>query len=88
MEQHRSMILQLLAQGRTNAAQAERLIATIGGEREVRWAIAGCAVIAGLSQLHWLGPELAHVFNSILAGAAPALHHALNTFAMLFGGLL
>jgi hypothetical protein len=87
MERHRATILQLLALGRIDAAQAERLIAAASAERETAWAMAGCAAIVGLAQLRWLAPEFAHVFRAMLAGAVPVLHHALNTFAMLFGGL-
>ena len=77
MEKHRGMILQLLAQGRIDPAQAERLIAAVGAEREAAWAIGGCAAIVGLAQLHWLAPELAHVVHAAFGAGLPVLRHAL-----------
>ena len=87
MERHRATILQLLALGRIDAAQAERLIAAASAERETARAMVGCAAIVGLAQLRWLAPEVAHILRAVLAGAVPALHSAINTLALLFGGM-
>jgi hypothetical protein len=80
MNSERRAIFQLLALGRINAAQAERLLAAAGADRESLWAIAGCAAIALVTQSHWLGPQLEHVARAATAGAMPVLHHALSMF--------
>jgi len=83
MEKHRIMILQLLAQGRISAAQAERLLASAGAEREIAWAIAGCAAIAVVAQLHWLAPGIAHVVRAALSAGLPLLQHGLSSLCGL-----
>jgi hypothetical protein len=83
MEKHRIMILQLLAQGRIDAAQAERLLASAGAEREIAWAITGCAAIAAVAQLHWLAPEITHVVRVALSAGLPSLKHGLSSLCGL-----
>jgi hypothetical protein len=87
MNTDRRAILQLLAAGRINAAQAERLLAAASVDRESTWVIAGCAVMACLAQLGPAVPEVAHVLKSALVGGLPVLHHGLSLFASFFGGL-
>ena len=84
MERFRGTILQMLAEGRIDAAQAERLIAAACGEREMAWVVAGCVAIAGLMQLHWLAPLLAHFFSAELAGGLLQAVRALALLAQEF----
>jgi hypothetical protein len=83
MEKYRIMILHLLAQGRIDAAQAERLLASAGAEREIAWAIAGCAVIAAVAQLQWLEPGIAHVVRAALSAGLPSLQRGLSSLCGL-----
>lgn len=87
MNSDRSTIYRLLAAGRIDAAQAERLLAAASAERESLWILAGCAALAGLAQLHWLGPPLLHLFREVLAAGVPALHHTLTSLSVCLGGL-
>ncbi len=80
MNSERRAIFQLLALGRIDAAQTERLLAAAGADRESLWAIAGCIAIVLLAKLSWLGPALAHVVHAAVAGAMPVLHHALSMY--------
>ena len=87
MNQDRRAIYQLLAQGRINPAQAERLIAALGAERETMWAVAGCAAMVLLAQVKALTPELLHIVREVIAGSLPALHHIASAIGFLAGGL-
>jgi len=87
MNQDRRAIYQLLAQGRISPAQAERLIAAFGAERETAWVVAGCAAIVLFAQLHILAPAVLHIVREMVAGGLPALHHIVNSIAFLLGGL-
>ncbi len=88
MPSERRAILQLLAIGRIDAADAERLLAIVSEERETTWALAGCAAFAAVTQLHGLMPELEGLFKAALAGSLPALHHAFLSIALFLGGRL
>jgi len=88
MPSDRRAILQLLAAGRIDSAQAERLLILVSEERETVWALAGCAAVAAVTQLHGFVPELLDLFRAALAGSLPALQHALTSIALLPGGKL
>jgi hypothetical protein len=87
MSSHRRAILQLLALGRINSVEAERLLAAATADREAAWALVGCAVVVAASQLNSLLP-LAQHFSSTLAGSLPALQHLFTSIAVSLGGLL
>jgi len=87
MNQDRLAVLQLLALGRINAQQAERLLSTLSAEREALWAIAGCITLVALAQLNSIAPALLHLFRSALSAGLPQLHHALSSIALFLGGL-
>jgi hypothetical protein len=87
MNADRKAIFQLLAAGRIDPAQAERLIAVFAAHHEDLWAIAACAAIVGLAQIQFFAPGIVHLLRAGLSGAVPALHHALKSFALCFGGL-
>lgn len=78
MSRDRHILIQLLAQGRIDPAQAERLIAALGADRETAWAMAGCAVIVGMAQLRYFAPPFVHLLSGMLVEAAPVLHHAFS----------
>lgn len=93
MNRERNIVLQLLAQGRVDTAQAERLIAALSAERESLWAMAGCAAIVAIAQVHSLAPGLLHMVREVIVSSLPALHHIVNSFGLFvsgssFGGLL
>ncbi|MGB6689649.1 MAG: hypothetical protein WBE76_17575 [Terracidiphilus sp.] len=88
MNSNRRAILELLAAGRIDAAEAERLIAATSADRETLWALVGCSAIAVAAQLHAVMPELAHLLRSSLAGCLPALEHAFTVIALSWGGRL
>lgn len=78
MNRDRQTILSLVAAGRINAAEAERLLAASGDAREMFWIAAVCA-LAAIAPLHWSG--LAHLTQSAITAAAHTLHHVV-TFAV------
>jgi hypothetical protein len=86
MNSDRRAILELLAAGRIDAAEAERLIAVAGADRETLWALVGCSAIAAATELHAFMPGLAHLLRSSLAGCLPALEHAFTVIALSWGG--
>jgi hypothetical protein len=88
MNSDRRAILQLLAAGRIDAAEAERLIAVTSADRETLWALAGCSSIAVAAELHAVLPALAHLIRSSLAACLPALQHAFTVIALFWGGRL
>jgi hypothetical protein len=88
MPSDRRTILQLLANGRIDAAQAERMLFLVSEELETLWALAGCAAVAAVTQLHGLVPELVNLCRAALAGSLPALLHAFPTISFLSGGRL
>jgi hypothetical protein len=87
MNQDRRAIFQLLALGRIDAAQAERLLAALSADREARWAIAGCAVLILLTQIGTIAPSILHMFRLAISAGLPSLHHLLSSIALFFGGL-
>jgi hypothetical protein len=87
MNMDRRAILQLLAQGRIDPAQAERLLAISGADREDLWVLAGCVAIAILAQLQYIAPWIVHLLRAGLAGNLAALHHALTSLPISFGGM-
>ena len=86
MNQDRRAIYQLLAQGRIDAAQAERLLAADGAEREAAWAIVGCAAIVLFAQLHAIAPAALHIVRGLVAGRLPMWHHFVNSMGLFWGG--
>jgi hypothetical protein len=88
MSSDRRAILQLLANGRIDSSQAERLLVIVSEERETVWALAGCAAVAAVTQLHGLVPELVSLCKAVLAGGLPELHHAFTSIVFLLGGRL
>jgi hypothetical protein len=87
MNQDRRAVFQLLALGRINPAQAERLIAAAGAERETVWVLAGCAAMMLFAQLKPLAPGLAHLAHAVIAGGMPALHRIVDSIASIAGGM-
>lgn len=69
MNRDRQTILSLVAAGRINAAEAERLIAATGDAHELFWIAAVCA-LAALAPMHWSG-----LAQSAISAAAHTLHH-------------
>jgi hypothetical protein len=88
MPSDRRAILQLLANGRIDSGQAERLLVIASEERETVWALAGCVAIAAVTQLHGLVPELVSLCRAALVASLPALHHAFTSIAFMWGGRL
>jgi hypothetical protein len=94
MYTNRRAILSLVAHGRITPAEAERLIAACSADREAWWMLAGCALCAGLFQLHSLTTGLqshvfagmAHLFRLEIEGSMHALHHVVGQVATLTGG--
>ncbi|MGO9322919.1 MAG: hypothetical protein ACLP07_00020 [Terracidiphilus sp.] len=85
MSSHHRSILQLLAVGRINSIEAERLLIAASAEREAAWVLVGCVVVAAASQLHSLLP-FTHFLGSMLAGSLPALRHVLTSITVSLGG--
>jgi hypothetical protein len=54
MSSDRSAVLQLVALGRMTAADAERLLAVWGAERENHWMVFACMAMATVATLHSL----------------------------------
>ena len=88
MPSDRRAILQLLASGRIDSAQAERLLVIVSEERETAWLLAGCAAVAAVAQIHALVPDIVGLCKAALAAGFPALHHALSSIAAWSGGRL
>lgn len=93
MYTNRRAILSLVAHGRITPAEAERLIAACSTDREAWWLLAGCALCAGLFQLHaltGLQPHalagMAHLFRLEIVGSLHALQHAIGQIATFTGG--
>jgi hypothetical protein len=82
MNSDRRAILQLLAAGRIDASEAERLIAATSADRETLWVLAGCSVIAAATHFHAVMPEFARLLRSTLAWALPVLEHAFTVIAL------
>ena len=77
MSQDRRIVLQLLALGRINPAQAERLIAACDSQRESAWVLAGCAAMAIATQMQSIAPAVVHGMRDFLSGGMPAAQHVL-----------
>lgn len=90
MDTDRRTILSLVAMGRINAAEAERLLAAWNDSRETAWILALCLALAILAQmhLHELLPILMHFTRAQAPAMAGALHHVLSPITDLWGGLL
>ena len=88
MMMERRTIFQLLAAGRINPGQAERLLAAVSTDRETLWALAGCAAIAAIVQLQAIAPSVAHLLREALAGSLPAMRHGLSIISSFAGGVL
>jgi hypothetical protein len=82
MNNERRAIFQLLALGRINAAQAERLLAALSADREALWAIAGCVLIVAVTQINPIAAALVHLVRTALSSSLP-LQHALSTLAAI-----
>ena len=87
MSQDRRMIFQLLAAGRIDAAQAERLLAAAGADRESLWVLLAGVSLACLAQLRWFAPEVLHLLKGLLGAGLPAVEHALISLPFSWGGL-
>ena len=90
MHTDRRAILQLVALGRINSAEAERLLIALNHERETVWALAACVAVACLGQLH-PGSSLARLLSashSLIPESLLSLHHAISLLTPLLGGLL
>jgi len=85
MNRDRQTILSLVAAGRINAAEAERLLAAANGAHEMFWIAAVCA-LAVLAPLHWSAAAPAHFAQTAISAAAEALHHILTLAAQHIGG--
>jgi hypothetical protein len=74
MNRNRKQILEMVADGRINAWQAERLLIASSEERESRWIFGACAAPAAISFLHsvWLwslqAGVLQHAVSQFLGG--------------------
>jgi len=87
MNQDRRVIFQLLAAGRIDAAQAERLLGAVGADREALWAMVVCIALVGLTGLREAAPQLLHLLRDLLAANLPALRHFLASLPFSTGGL-
>jgi hypothetical protein len=85
MSSDRRAILQLLAVGRINSAEAERLLAAVSADWEAVLALVGCVVVAAASQLHLFLPIAQHI-SSTLAGSLPAFQHLFTSISVSLGG--
>jgi hypothetical protein len=87
MQTDRRAILSLLALGRINAAEAERLLIVWNEQREGVLVFIGCIVLVLLAQFK-VQPGLSsllHFAHALLAG--DWLHHALTLLTRFTGGL-
>ena len=80
MNRDRQTILALVAAGRINAAEAERLIAASSDARDVFWIAALCA-LAVIAPPHWTASGIAPIAQNAIHAAAHTLHHIV-TFAV------
>jgi hypothetical protein len=90
MKRDRCTILHLVALGRINAAEAERLLIACDEGRAVVWAIVAGAAAFILSQAHLqeLLPGIERAVHALPAAAPKFLHHALALVTDLLGGVL
>ena len=87
MNRDRQTILSLIAAGRINAAEAERLLVATSDAHELMWIVAVCA-LAVIAPLHWSGAAPAHAVQNAISAAAHTLHHAFTLALQLIGGRL
>jgi hypothetical protein len=80
MARDRSVIVHLLAAGRIDPAQAERLLAVLSADRETIWALGACLAIAIGAQLPGMGPVVVH----LLRAGLPVVHSVVASL----GGLV
>lgn len=85
MNRDRQTILSLVAAGRINAAEAERLLAAANGAQEMFWIATVCA-LAVIAPLHWSGTVPAHFAQTAISAAAHTLHHMFTLAAQHIGG--
>lgn len=85
MNRDRQTILSLVAAGRINAAEAERLLAAANDAHEMFWIAAVCA-LAMIAPLHWTTIAPAHFAQAAISAAAHALHHILRLAVLHIGG--
>ena len=87
MHTDRRTILSLVALGRINAAEAERLLIAWNEQREGAWIFTTCIALALLAQVNVQQglSILLHFAHTLLAG--DSLHHALTLFTRFAGGL-
>ncbi|MFP5235856.1 MAG: hypothetical protein ACLGSD_08125 [Acidobacteriota bacterium] len=85
MNRDRQTILALVAAGRINAAEAERLLAAASDAHEMFWIAAVCA-LAAIAPLHWTGSGFAPIAQNALHAAAHTLHHILTLAVQQIGG--
>ncbi len=80
MNNHRRIILQLLALGRVTAAEADRLLIASDHVQETLWALIACVALACLAgpHLHQLLSGLLHIAHSLKLESFISLHHALS----------
>jgi hypothetical protein len=65
MSRDRQKILQLVALGRLNPGEAERLLLVWNQERETAWIIAGCMVLALIAALQAHPGMLAQIAQAL-----------------------
>lgn len=86
----RQTILSLIAAGRINAAEAERLLVLSEDRAEVVWALVACVAAAFMmqSQPHALLIDLLDYFRSLLSGILAVANDAQHVVTQLSGGVL
>jgi hypothetical protein len=93
MYTNRRAILSLVAVGRITPVEAERLIAACSSDRVAWWMLTGCALCAGVMQIHpHLLAAMAHLLSPVIGlkaaieGRVPEIHHVTTQIARFFGG--
>jgi hypothetical protein len=86
MPSDRQAVLQLIALGRIDPVQAERLLAIVNEERENLLALAGSLAVAMIAELHAVVPGLMQHMQSAFSAGAPRLQHVFTSIALLWGG--
>lgn len=81
---HRRTILALVASGRINATEAERLLAACNHGREALW-ISLLVLLLAASPIHW-SPSLGHLLSLAFADTAHLLERFIHLALNLIGG--
>ena len=86
----RRTILSLIAAGRINAAEAERLLVLSEDRTEVLWALVACVAVALViqSQPHAVVAGFLDSFRSLVPGVLAVMHPVLDVMTQLSGGVL